>query len=131
MALNASRLMGWPFRDVVHSYSDRDSMLYALSLGFGEPSTDERQLRFVYEKNLLAVPTMPIVLGMTDLGFLHDQEVGIDLPKMLHGESSLELHAPLPSAPAKPSIITFAKIKKLATFEPDAMNAALGVGAPS
>jgi acyl dehydratase len=98
MALNASRLMGWPFRDVVHSYSDRDSMLYALSLGFGEPSTDERQLRFVYEKNLLAVPTMPIVLGMTDLGFLHDQEVGIDLPKMLHGESSLELHAPLPSA---------------------------------
>lgn len=98
MALNASRLMSWPFRDVVHSYSDRDSMLYALSLGFGEPSTDERQLRFVYEKNLLAVPTMPIVLGMTDLGFLHDQEVGIDLPKMLHGESSLELHAPLPSA---------------------------------
>lgn len=98
MTLNASRLMGWPFREVVHAYSDRDSMLYALSLGFGEPPTDERQLRFVYEKALLAVPTMPIVLGMTDLGFLHDAEVGIDLPKMLHGESELEIHAPLPAA---------------------------------
>jgi acyl dehydratase len=98
MTLNASRLMEWPFRDVVHSYSDRDSMLYALSLGFGEPPTDERQLRFVYEKALVAVPTMPIVLGMTDLGFLHDAEIGIDLPRMLHGESALEIHAPLPPA---------------------------------
>jgi acyl dehydratase len=98
MTLNASRLMEWPFREVVHSYSDRDSMLYALSLGFGDPPTDERQLRFVYEKALLAVPTMPIVLGMTDLGFLHDTEIGIDLPRMLHGESALEIHAPLPPA---------------------------------
>lgn len=98
MTLNAARLMGWPFREVVHAYSDRDSMLYALSLGFGEPPMDERQLRFVYEKALLAVPTMPIVLGMTDLGFLHDAEIGIDLPRMLHGESELEIHAQLPPA---------------------------------
>jgi acyl dehydratase len=98
MTLNASRLMGWPFREVVHAYSDRDTMLYALSLGFGEPATDEKQLRFVYEKALVAVPTMPIVLGMTDLGFLHDPEVGIDLSRMLHGESELEIHAPLPAA---------------------------------
>ena len=42
------------------------------------------------------------------------------------------LAAALPSTwyPANPTIITFAKMKKLATFEPDAMNAALGVGAP-
>jgi len=98
MTLNASRLMEWPFREVVHAYTDRDSMLYALSLGFGEPPTDERQLCFVYEKDLVAVPTMPIVLGMTDLGFLHDAETGIDLPRMLHGESELEIHAPLPPA---------------------------------
>ena len=39
MRLNASRLMSWPFREVVHAYTDRDSMLYALSLGFGEPPT--------------------------------------------------------------------------------------------
>src|SRR5258706_16159662 len=42
-----------------------------------------------------------------------------------------ECQPPLPSAPLNPSNITLAKIKKLATFEPEAMNAALGVGAPS
>src|SRR5438046_2939728 len=40
-------------------------------------------------------------------------------------------HAPLPSAPANPTIITLPRMKKLATLEPDAMSAALGVGAPS
>ncbi len=36
----------------------------------------------------------------------------------------------LPSAPAKPSTRIWKKMKKLATLEPDAMKAALGVGAP-
>ena len=36
----------------------------------------------------------------------------------------------LPSAPAKPRVKTWKKMKKLATLEPDAMNAALCVGAP-
>jgi hypothetical protein len=48
----------------------------------------------------------------------------------IHPETKL-LHAPLPSAPANPIIITCPKMKKLATFDPDAINAALGVGAPS
>src|SRR5689334_21584560 len=39
-------------------------------------------------------------------------------------------HTPLPSTPANPNIMTLEKMKKLATFDPDAMNAALGVGAP-
>ena len=38
--------------------------------------------------------------------------------------------AALPSAPAKPAVMMRAMMKKLATFEPDAMNAATGVGAP-
>ncbi len=42
-----------------------------------------------------------------------------------------DLHAPLPSTPANPIAMTFAKMKKLATFEPEAINAALGAGAPS
>ena len=39
-------------------------------------------------------------------------------------------HPTLPSAPAKPSIMNFARMKKLATLDPDAMNAVLGVGTP-
>src|SRR4051794_22018373 len=37
----------------------------------------------------------------------------------------------LPVEPAKPSTITWAKMKKLATLDDDATNAAAGVGAPS
>ena len=96
MALDHRRLMSWTFRDVLHRYDDRDTILYALSLGLGGDPRDARQLRFVYEKDLHALPTMPIVLGMTDLGFLTDPAVGIDLPKMLHGESGLDIHAQLP-----------------------------------
>lgn len=95
MALDYNRLMNWPFRDVVRHYDDKDTILYALSLGLGADPLDPRQLKFVYEKGLHAFPTMPIVLGMTDTGFLTDPSVGIDLGKMLHGESSLTIHAPL------------------------------------
>ncbi|WP_044587808.1 MaoC/PaaZ C-terminal domain-containing protein [Bradyrhizobium sp. LTSPM299] len=96
MGLDHRRLMSWPFKDVVHRYEDKDTMLYALSLGLGSDPTDVRQLQFVYEQGLKAFPTMPIVLGMTDLGFLADRDVGIDLSKMLHGESGLLIHSQLP-----------------------------------
>lgn len=95
MALDHNRLMNWSFKDVVRHYDDKDTILYALGVGVGGDPIDPRQLRFVYEKNLHAFPTMPIVLGMTDTGFLTDPSVGIDLRKMLHGESSLAIHAPL------------------------------------
>lgn len=94
--LDHKRLLGWPFKDVVRHYSEHDTILYALGVGLGGDPTDPRQLKFVYEKELQAFPTMPIVLGMTDMGFLSDPAVGIDLRKMLHGESSLTIHAPLP-----------------------------------
>ncbi|MGY4290674.1 hypothetical protein ACVWXO_009940 [Bradyrhizobium sp. LM2.7] len=95
MALDHNRLMNWPFRDIVRHYDDKDTILYALSVGLGADPLDPRQLKFVYEKSLQAFPTMPIVLGMTDTGFLTDPFIGIDLRKMLHGESSLTIHAPL------------------------------------
>jgi acyl dehydratase len=98
MALDAKRLLDWKFSDVRHAYRDKDTILYALSVGLGDDPVDSRQLKFVFEGNLEALPTMPIVLGMTDLGFLTDPAIGIDLPKMLHGESGLMIHAPVPSS---------------------------------
>ncbi len=98
MPLNAERLRAWKFRDVRHAYGEKDTILYALSVGLGEDPTDPRQLKFVFEKNLEALPTMPIVIGMTDLGFLTDPAIGIDLPRMLHGESGLTIHSSMPSS---------------------------------
>ncbi|MDH7799174.1 MULTISPECIES: MaoC/PaaZ C-terminal domain-containing protein [unclassified Beijerinckia] len=97
MAFDPHKLMSWPFKDVMRSYDDRDTLLYALSIGLGERLDDERWLPFVYEKQLKALPTMLTVLGMTDIGFMTDPDIGLDLSKMLHGEAGLEIHAPLPA----------------------------------
>ena len=34
----------------------KDAMLYALGIGLGQDPEDERQLRYVYERDLLAFP---------------------------------------------------------------------------
>ena len=66
MAINYDKLMAWPFADVRHRYTQRDTMLYALGIGLGADPRDaehESELRFVYEKNLVALPTYPVVLA--------------------------------------------------------------------
>jgi acyl dehydratase len=71
-------------------------MLYALGLGVGsENPRDEAALRFVYERNLVCLPTMAVVLG--SFGFwLQDPQYGVDWKRILHGEQSVELHRQLP-----------------------------------
>ena len=61
--MNVDRLLAWPFQDVVQTYTVRDTLLYALSVGFGSDPIDADQLRYVFEKDLLVVPSMAVVLG--------------------------------------------------------------------
>ena len=56
MTIDYARLKSWPFADVEHRYTARDTMLYALGLGCGSDPTDPDELRFVYEDGLLALP---------------------------------------------------------------------------
>lgn len=66
----------------------RDTILYALGVGASE-------LPFVYEEGLRALPTMAVVLGYP--GFIwRDPALGVNWQKILHGEQSTLLHAPLP-----------------------------------
>lgn len=96
MALNYERLMRQEFPDLVHSYSWRDTIIYALGLGIGSDPVDPKELRFVYEKELQAMPTMAVVMGHP--GFWYTSpEIGIDLRYVLHGEQSLTIYAPLPA----------------------------------
>lgn len=85
------------FADVVQSYTARDTMLYALGLGLGRDPLDERDLRHVYEKNLVALPTMAVVLGSPGF-WMKEPDSGIDWVKVLHGEQAVQLHRPLPAA---------------------------------
>ncbi|RYX89417.1 MAG: 3-alpha,7-alpha,12-alpha-trihydroxy-5-beta-cholest-24-enoyl-CoA hydratase [Comamonadaceae bacterium] len=96
MTIDYHRLKNWNFPDVRQRYTEKDSILYALGLGFGMNPTDEAELRFVYEKNLLAMPTMAVVLGYPGF-WMEDPATGIDWTRLLHGEQRLRMHRSLPS----------------------------------
>jgi acyl dehydratase len=96
MSLNYKNIVNWPFEDVVQSYSDRDSIIYALSLGLGINATDPNELKFVYEKGLETFPTMAVVMGHPG-PWIRNPETGIDFVNVLHGEQVLEIHKPMPT----------------------------------
>src|ERR1700738_1092467 len=88
-------MKAWVFAEARQSYSRRDTILYALGIGLGADPLDAGQLRYVYEKELQALPTMATVLG----GFgscWSDPRSGADYVKLVHGEQQLRLLKPLP-----------------------------------
>ncbi|HEY5637023.1 MAG TPA: MaoC/PaaZ C-terminal domain-containing protein [Burkholderiales bacterium] len=95
--IDYAALKNRPFPDIVQTYTDKDSILYALGVGLGADPMDERQLSFVYEKSLKALPTMAAVLGYPGF-WVKDPDTGIDWVRVLHGEQSIILHQPLPAA---------------------------------
>ena len=97
MPIDYAKIKNWPFREVEQIYSEKDSMLYALGVGYGHDPMDEAELQFVYEKNLKAVPTMPVVLGYPGF-WMKDPASGIDWVKIVHGEQTLAIHRPIPAA---------------------------------
>jgi acyl dehydratase len=96
LAINYDQLMGRPFADITRSYGWRDSVLYALGLGVGTDPVSEDELRYVYEKDLQALPTMAVTLGHPGF-WISAPDTGIDFRKVVHGEQSLVVHTPLPA----------------------------------
>lgn len=71
-------------------------MLYALGLGVGaEDPFDEGDLKYVYEKNLVALPMQAVTLAANTM-YLADPRFGINFRLLLHAEQSLWMHKPLP-----------------------------------
>lgn len=95
--LNADRLQSWTFPALEKQYNERDTMLYAASLGFGQDPLDPQQLRFVYEKDLKAVPTFAALLCHPGRWTVAP-ELGVTLNKTVHGEQRVFLHQPLPAS---------------------------------
>lgn len=92
MAADRERLLALGGPERRFSYSKRDTMLYALGCGLGSDPCDARQLRYVYEKDLQAFPTLACVLTA---GFDTLACSGIDYAKLVHAEQRLTVHAPL------------------------------------
>ena len=64
MALNYDDVMAKVETDLPFSYTDRDTILYALSIGMGTDPLDPRELPYVYEQGvpLHTLPTLATVL---------------------------------------------------------------------
>ena len=96
MTLDVKKLAGSETLDIEHRYTADGSILYALSLGFGESADRRRVLPYVYEgaKLMQTVPTMASVL-------VPDQfppDLGWDYGQVLHVDQRLQLFRPLPAA---------------------------------
>jgi acyl dehydratase len=81
---------------IEHRYSQKDSILYALGIGFGERPLDPHHLQFVYEKGLKAVPSACVVLAHPGF-WVNNPALKINWIKLLHGEQAFEILEPLPA----------------------------------
>ncbi len=97
MTIDYPLIKNWQFPEIKHTYTEKDTMLYALSLGIGQDSLNPKQLQYVYEKELKAFPTMAVILGYPGL-WMNNPETKINFLKIVHGEQRLRLHHPLPSS---------------------------------
>ncbi|NOT40326.1 MAG: 3-alpha,7-alpha,12-alpha-trihydroxy-5-beta-cholest-24-enoyl-CoA hydratase [Alphaproteobacteria bacterium] len=95
MPVTHDGLMALKSEGDVFTYSDRDTMLYALGVGMGRDPMNEAELPFVYENGLKTVPTLATVIawGQRTIG-----QAGINYLMVVHGEQRLTVHKPLPAS---------------------------------
>lgn len=75
------------------SYSQTDTMLYALGVGVGLMKDDPHAIHYLYEKGLQAIPSQTTVVAWEDTWL---EDIELDLTKVVHGEQRITLHHPLP-----------------------------------
>jgi acyl dehydratase len=114
MALNYDAIMGYRPADIAVDYGARDCILYALGIGLGMDPLDTAQLRFVYEKNLVAFPTMAAVLGWP--GRMVDPRFGIDTRMVVAASLKVVLHRPLPT---RAKLVSTPRVKEVVDLGAD------------
>jgi len=96
MALNYDELMARSDDDIPFSYSDTESMLYALCVGMGSDPINGKELPYVFERGGVpsTVPTLATVL----VPDMFPPDLGWDYSQVLHSEQRMRLYRPLPAA---------------------------------
>jgi hypothetical protein len=92
--MDLENLKSFRLPPTVQRCTAKDSILYALGLGFGDRPTDPMHLQFVYENELKAVPSACMVLAHPGF-WVNTESLQIDWIKLVHGEQSFELMQPL------------------------------------
>jgi acyl dehydratase len=85
-------VVGQKLEPIVHEYTERDVMLYALGVGCGREDLD-----FVYERDLKVLPTFAVVPAFPAL-FAMGAAVDVNPMMVLHGEQRIELFGTIPTS---------------------------------
>lgn len=96
MALNYDELMSKSIYDIPFTYTDTETILYALSIGMGRDPLNAKELPYVYEQDgvLQTVPSLATVL----VPDMFPPDLGWDYSQVLHAEQRMRLYRPLPPA---------------------------------
>lgn len=96
MALNYDELMARSDDDIPFSYSDTESMLYALCVGMGSDPLNSKELPYVFERD--GVPSTVPTLATALVPDMFPPDLGWDYSQVLHSEQRMRLYRPLPAA---------------------------------
>jgi acyl dehydratase len=98
MRLSHEQLLSYEVPEIRQRYTERDVMLYALSVGLGQDPVDASDLAYVGRRHdPLVLPYMAVVLGYPGF-WLDAPDIGADTVRLLHGEQGMELFHPIPAA---------------------------------
>ena len=96
MPLDYPAILARGEKDRRFTYTDRETILYALGVGMGHDPMDERELDFLYEKSLKALPTLVTTVAWG--AGIPTPELGLDYKLVLHCEEQTIFHKPVPPA---------------------------------
>jgi acyl dehydratase len=97
MTIVYDKLLALKIPSVERTYTQRDPIFYALSLGLGQDPVNADELPFVYEKNVKVLPTFPVVVAQPGM-WARELDTGMDWVKIVHGEHDVVIHKPMPVA---------------------------------
>lgn len=94
--MNLDKINSRQFPEIRSTYTQKDTMLYALGVGACSDPMNEAQLGYVYEGNLQALPSLSCVLAHPGF-WIKEPELEVNWVKLVHAEQRFELNQPLPS----------------------------------
>ena len=93
MPINYDEMLAAPAVRTEQTYTARDTIIYALGVGLAMDPVDERQLPFVWERDLQTLPTWAATLAWKRFAEL---DLGLTYTKLVHAEQRMVLHRPVP-----------------------------------
>lgn len=99
MPIDVSRVEGGALARVEYSWDERELILYNLGIGAGADPVNPAELRYVYEGDLVALPSFGTIPAfMTMMSFVEMDGVDVNPAMILHGEHQVVVPGAIPLA---------------------------------